>query len=334
MKKLFLIPFLVFTFTARAQGSSDSEQANKTKKQALALTLEQAIAYALLNNYSVINANRDIDASKEKKRETTALGLPQINAGLDYLNNFEFTKQGVTGGGPFGGKPGQISTIVFGTKHTMISKVTLSQLIFDGSYVVALQASKAYLQFFENAKKKTNSEVREMVINSYGNVLLAEESIKILESNKAILEKNYNDIDQIYKNGLAEEESVEQIAITLASVKSSLNNVKRLKNISIKMLKLNLGIEINEDLKLTDNLDELSKTNLSFTFTNTDFKIDNSIDYQIASSITNQKRLLLKLEKSKVLPSLGAAVNFGYNSFENDFKLFSQRQKWNNFSNL
>ncbi len=323
MKKLFLI-LLSFTLTANAQNL----------KQNFNFSLEQAIAHALQNNYSAINATRDIEASKQKKLETTASGLPQINAEIDYLNNFEFTKQGVTGGGPFGGNPGQVSTIVFGTKHTMVSKLTLSQLIFDGSYIVALQASKAYLQFFENAKKKTDSEIREMVINSYGNVLLTEESIKILESNKAILEKNYNDINQIYKNGLCEEESVEQISITLASVKSSLNNVIRLKNISMKMLKLNLGIEINADLKLTDNLDNLSKTNILSTLSNTDFNVDNAIDHQIVSSITNQKRLLLKLEKSKTLPSLGAGINFGYNAFENEVKFFSQSQKWNNFANL
>jgi outer membrane protein TolC len=44
--------------------------------------------------------------------------------------------------------------------------------------------------------------------------------------------------------------------------------------------------------------------------------------------------LLLKLEKSKELPSLGAALNYGYNAFENQFDFFSKNQKWNNFANL
>ena len=63
----------------------------------------------------------------------------------------------------------------------MNARTTLSQLLFDGSYIVALQASKTYLKFYQNSKEKTDQEVKEMVINAYGNVLLAEESILILE---------------------------------------------------------------------------------------------------------------------------------------------------------
>jgi outer membrane protein len=326
MKQLLFILTCVFSLSANAQNPA---------KQNFSFSLQQAIDYAIKNNYKSINASRDIESSKQKKWETTAMGLPQINGGVDFLHNFNFQKQGVSGNAfnPLG-SPDEISTIAFGTKNTMVAKASLSQLIFDGSYIVALQASKAYLQFFETAKKKTDNDIREMVINSYGNVLLSEESIKILESNKVILDKNYNDVNQIYKNGLGEQEAVEQIAITQATVISSLNNVKRLREVSLKMLKLNLGIDINDDLKLSDNLDNLSKSNLDLVANTSSFDINQNIDYQIASSIVTQKRLLMKLEKSKALPSLGMAVNFGYNSFSNGFTFFNSNQKWNNYSNL
>ncbi len=324
IKKIFITLLFVLTIGASAQQAKN-----------YSFNLQQAINHALEYNYTAINAGRDIESSKQKKWETTASGLPQINGSVGYLNNFIFTQQGISGNA-FNpeGDPNQVNTIAFGTKHSINSQLTLSQLIFDGSYVVAVQATKAYLAYFVTAKKKTDADIREMVINSYGNVLLAEESIKILESNKTILEKNYNDINQIYKNGLGEEESVEQISITLASVKSNLSNVKRLKDISLKMLKINLGLEINDDLKLTDNLDNLSKSNLDSAFSKTEFNINNSIDYEVVTSLVTQKRMLLKLEKSKALPSLGAAVNFGYNAFSNQFTFFQGSQKWNNFSNL
>jgi outer membrane protein len=326
MKRLLFILICVSSLTANAQNPA---------KQSYNFSLDQAINHALTNNYKSINASRDIEASKQKKWETTATGLPQINGGIDFLHNFNLQKQGVTGNA-FNpqGSPDEVSTIAFGTKNTMIAKATLSQLIFDGSYIVALQASKAYLQFYENAKKKTSNDIREMVINAYGNVLLAEESIKILQNNKVILDKNYIDVNQIYKNGLGEQEAVEQIAITQATVNSSLNNVIRLKDISMKMLKLNLGIDLENELTLTENLDNLSKSKLDLVSQTSDFDVNNNIEFQIASSIVNQKRLLLKLEKSKALPSLGAAVNFGYNSFANDFNFLSTNQKWNNYSNL
>ena len=326
MKKLLLIIICTISLTANAQNAA---------KKNFEFSLQQAIDHALKNNYKSINAARDIESSVQKKRETIAIGLPQINGGVDFLHNFVLQQQGVTGNAfnPLG-SPSDVNTIAFGTKNTMIARATLTQLIFDGSYIVALQASKAYLAFFQTAKKKTDNDIREMVVNAYGNVLLSEESIKILESNKNILDKNYNDVNQIYKNGLGELEAVEQIAITQATVNSSLNNVKRLREISLNMLKLNLGIDLGDDLKLTDNLDNLSTSNLSLVADKSAFDVKNNIEYQVTSSVVEQRRLLLKLEKSKVLPSLGLAANLGYNAFSNDFTFLNSNQKWNNYSNL
>jgi outer membrane protein TolC len=315
MKKLLLIPLVVFAFTARAQDA----------KKSFNFSLEQAISHALTNNYSVINAGRDIESSKEKKWETTAMGLPQINAGLDYSNAFVLQKS-VVPAEFFGGKPGEFAEVAFGTKHTMFARATLSQLIFDGSYIVALQASKTYLKYYENAKQKTDIEIKEAVINAYGNVLLAQESIAILEKNKATLEKTLFDTKAIYKNGLIEEENVEQLQITLTSINSTLNYNKRLVEVAYKMLKITLGIDINDDLKLTDKLDNLAVSNLDLAITKNEFNVLDNINYQM--------NLELKLQKAKALPSLAANVNFGYNAFGNQFQFFSREQSWFNYSNV
>nr|WP_294777069.1 TolC family protein [uncultured Flavobacterium sp.] len=324
MKNNLLLTLLLLVSSLQAQ----------EQKQSYAFSLQQAIEHALQNNYSAINANRDIAAAKQKKWETTAAGLPQINAGLTYLNNFELTQQGAAGGGPFGGSPSDVLTFAFGTKHNMNAQATLSQLLFDGSYIVALQASKTYLKYYENAKQKSNTEIREMVINAYGNVLLAQESISILEKNKSTLSKTLHDTEETFKNGLIEEENVEQLQITLASIESNLNNTRRLLDVATKMLKFTLGMDIDEELTLTDKLDNLTTSNLDLAFSKGEFAVTNNINYQMASNFQEQKSLELKLERSKALPSLAANVNFGYNSFANEFNFTSSDQKWNNFSNL
>lgn len=303
------------------------------QKQNYSFSLQQAIEHAIQNNYAAIRASKDIDAAKQKKWETTAAGLPQISASLDYQNNFELQKS-VVPAEFFGGNPGEFAEVAFGTRHNMVANGRLSQLIFDGSYIVALQASKTYLKYYENAKQKTNTEIREMVINAYGNVLLAEESIAILEKNKATLSKTLSDTEETYKNGLIEEENVEQLQITLATINSNLNNTKRLLDVATKMLKYSLGINLDSELKLTDKLDNLSLSNLDIAFGSTEFSVSNNIDYLMASNFEEQRSLELKLQKSKALPSLAANVNFGYNAFNDQFAFFTQNQKWLNYSNL
>jgi outer membrane protein TolC len=190
------------------------------------------------------------------------------------------------------------------------------------------------LQISENAKIKTTQEIKEIVINSYGNVLLADESIKILENNKKILEKTFVDTKEIFKNGLIEEENVEQLQITLSTLTSSLENVKRQKRIALDMLKLLLGIDLESELIITDQLSVLTQNNIDLVLLKKEFDAKNTIDYKIGKNLEKSKELMLKLEKSKALPSLAAQVNFGYNSFANQFDFLNSTQQWNNFSNV
>lgn len=323
MKKMMLVLFAMISVTSMAQ--------NNTKKTSF--TLNEAITYALEYNYTVINSRKDIAKAKQKKWETTAMGLPQINAGLDYQNNIELQKS-LLPAELVGGNKGDFVEVAFGTKHSMLARTTLSQLIFDGSYIVALQASKVYLKYYENNKNKTDIDIKEMVINSYGNVLLAKESIVIIEKNITSLEKTLNDTKQTYKNGLIEEESVEQLQINLTNLQSTLQYNKRLLDITSKMLKINMGIDINQEITLTDQLDQLTAQNLDLTVTQNKFEVNDNINFKIANNFKEQKTLEYKLERSKALPSLGANVNFGYNAFGNQFQFFTNNQKWLNYSNV
>jgi outer membrane protein TolC len=323
MKHQILITLLLLTSLLQAQN----------QKESYSFSLQEAIEHAIQNNYSAINASRDIEIAKQKKWETTTIGLPQINGNVNYQYNFEIQKS-VVPAEFFGGNQGEFAEVAFGTKQNMSGVLSLGQLIFDGSYLVGLQSAKTYLKISENAKVKTNQELKEMVVNSYGNVLLAEESISILEKNKGILEKTLSDTKEIFKNGLIEEENVEQLQITLSSINSSLQNVKRQQKIALNMLKLFLGIELENDLQLKDKLADLAQNNIDLQLLSKEFNVTNSIDYQIGKNLETSKLLLLKLEKSRALPSLGANVNFGYNAFGDQFQFFSQNQKWLNFSNV
>ena len=325
MKKIQLIVLLTISFVIHAQ--------TNLTKESYSFSLNEAIEHALINNYNAINAARDIDAAKKKKWETTTIGLPQINASLGYQNNIELQKSLIPAEF-FGGQPGEFAEVAFGTRHNMIGNATVSQLIFNGSYIVGLQSAKVYLQISENAKIKTNQEIREMVINAYGNVLLANESIAILEKNKTNLEKTLNETTQIFKNGLIEEENVEQLQITLTTIKSAQENIKRQKVIATNMLKLILGITIEKELILTENLNSLALNNINFELSTTPFQVENSIDFKIQENLVQSKKLLLLLEKSNALPSLAAAYNFGYNAFGNQFQFFTNNQRWLNFSNV
>lgn len=317
--------FLLFLPQLRAQ---EQEQAGTYR-----FSLEEAIQHALQYNYSVINSGRDVEAANKRKWEAIASGLPQISANGSYQDNFTI-QQSIIPAEFFGGAPGEFTAVAFSTKYSANASATLSQLIFDGSYIVAVKAASTYLDFYKTSKQKTDIEIREQVINAYGNVLLTEESIAIFEKNKATLEKNRFEAEESYKNGLSEEEDVEQIALTLASVNSSLNNSKRLKIITMNMLKVILGIELEDNLQLTDGLDELAVANLDVAITGSEFNVNSNIDYRLGVNNQQQKYLLLLQEKSKALPTLSTNLVFGYNAFNDEFAFTKRDQEWLDYSYL
>ncbi len=313
-KSIIIILGLLFGYITNAQ-----EQQS--------FTLQQAIDFALENNRQAKNALRDIEAAKKQKWETTSTGLPQIEATIDY-NNWLKQQVSLIPAELFGGNPGEFAEIEFGTKHTMNATATIKQLLFDGSYLVGLQSAKVFLEISKNAKEKTDLEVRKVVINAYGNVLLAEESVKILQKNEDVLQKNLDETTKIYENGLEEEESVEQLQITLSGVESNLNNTTRLKALAYQMLNITLGLDVNSNIKLLDDLETLTAQNISLNLLEAEEFVENNIDYKVAFNDKRAKELLLKLEKSRALPTLNAFLNGGYSGYDNSFNFTKSSQRW------
>ena len=312
MKKyIYIISFLAFSISLKAQ------------EKTMELSLEEAIDFALTNSYNAKAASNDIKVAKETVWETTTIGLPQINGALDYQN---FLKQPISVADIDG--DGVNEEFVFGTKQNINASVTLTQLLFDGSYLVGLQASKTFLKISEQAKEKTELLTREAVINAYGNILVTEKSIEILKRNNIVNDRILKGARIGYENGLAEQEDVEQFQIIKGNIENNIRASKRLKEIAYKMLNIALGNTIDTKLLLTDSLESLVLANTDLNLLVEDFNINNHIDYRIAENDRETKRLMVQLEKSKNLPSLGAFVNFGTQAFSNSFTFFKGEQRW------
>ena len=210
----------------------------------------------------------------------------------------------------------------------------MTQQIFDGSYIVGVQATKAFLSYSVNNKEKTQLEIRKAITEAYGNVLLADESVSIFEKNKINLERNLFETTKIFENGLGDEESVEQLQITLSSVDHQLKNAIRLKNITLQMLNLVMGIAIDAPTQLEENLDDLAQNQIDFSLLETEFNMENNVDFKLATNLNEQRFYEWKLAKSRALPTLNSFINYGTSAFADDFNFLSSDQQWFNSSIL
>ena len=288
-------------------------------------TLEEAVTFALDSNRTAINARRDIAKAIKQKWETTATGLPQINGAVDYQNQI-IQPTSFIPAEFFGGEPGTFQPVVFGVKQNATIGATLNQLIFDGSYLVGLQAAKTFLAFSENANEKTQLEVRKGVINAYGGVLIARESVAIIDRNLATLKKNLDETKIIVENGLTEAEDAEQLELTYQQLQNQRDNAQRMQDIALQMFNNALGLDINTKTTLTQSLEDLATPALDLMESN--FSVDNNVDWKIATNLTEQRELELKLEKSRALPSLAGFVSLGTQTGANDFVFLDNNTRW------
>ena len=310
-----IIIFWLFASSLYAQESTTS------------FTLQEAIAFAIKNNRAVQNAERDVKIAVQTKRETTATGLPQINAKIGY-NNWLEQQVSLIPAEFFGGAPGQFAEVSFGTNQTMNGVVTVKQKLFDGSYLVALQAAKVFLEISKNSKEKTLNEIRKIVAYSYGNILLAEANLEIIDSNIILLEKNVWELSKVYESGLVEEESLQQLQLTLSGLKSNQRYTKRLKSIAYQMFNNSIGVDLETPVVLTNSLEELVVFYSTITPSESDNEFEEVIDFKIAVNSVRSDELLLKLEKSKALPTLNAFINGSYSGNSQRFSFTENSQKW------
>lgn len=292
-------------------------------------SLESAIDYALEHNANVIKSENEVLKAQKKVWETTSMGFPQIEGEASYQKFIEQPVQLLPARIMNPNAPADAYVPVkFGTEQNMKWSATLKQLIFSGSYLVGLQSSRTYKKISENAAIKTKQKIREAVVNAYGNALLTEESLNILNNNIATVKQNLFEVEQMYKNGLVEETDVEQLKLTLANLTNQWDYTNRMKKIAYEMLNYTLGREIDAPIELTDNIESLKEKGMDLNLLSSTLDLKKNIDYKISENQLNAKKLQIRYEKSKALPTIAAFVNYGKNAYNNDFKFFEDSQSW------
>ena len=314
-KILFALSFFLGLQSVFAQTLPDS------------VSLEEALAFGEQNNRTIQNANLEVQKAYKDKWSTIAIGLPQISANANYQNFIELPTSLIPAQF-FGGNEGDFAEVQFGTPQTMDAGVTVQQLIFDGSYLVGLEASRVFLAISENILEKTLLEIRKNIVNTYSSVLLARENIQFLENNHKNLTNTLEELNQLFRNGFEEEESVEQLRLTLSGVETQLRYAKNLERITLNMLKLLIGFPTQSPLLLSDTLEKLTDASLFSLQISEDISLSNNVDIKMAENNLLSETLLYKYERSKSLPRLSAFLNGNYTGNSETFSFTQSNQKW------
>lgn len=303
--------------------ASGAVVAQEKKENKSSFNLKEAQSYAIENNYKNKKARLDIDIAKKKVWETTAAGLPQVNANAK-LQKFLDIPVSVAPASSFNpnAPDGELVELQFGLDYNNSYGISASQLIFDGSYIVGLQAAKTYKNLSISNQIKTEIELNEGVKQAYFTVLVAEENTSVLKKSKEAVDAILAETTAYYKEGLVDEESVDQLTLTANELKTGVGIAEGQVDFARKLLNLQMGLDIASKITLTDDLDVFigevqTKTEAI------DFKVENHVDYNLIETNMKLMKLNLRKEKYSFLPSVNVFLSHEQQNMNDQFDAFS-----------
>ncbi len=289
-------------------------------------SLQEAIDYAMENNYDVIYSEKNIEAAEQQMREATAFGLPQLDGSIDYNDNIAQPTSLIPG--EFFGEPGQDIEIQFGTKYNMNAGLFASQLLFSGKYIVGLQTAKMFLEKKHVDFFKDKVAVRQQVADSYFNVLSAEEAMWVIDTTLAVTKKLAHETRMTYEVGFVEDIDVDQLELLVADLEANKIYMNNQLGIAHAFLKFYLGLSNQDSLVLTEDMESLIVKTQNSDIISRPFNYNENVEYASMSKQKEISYMQLKLEKTEYMPTLMANINLQTNAQRNQWDFFDTKGKW------
>ncbi len=297
-------------------------------------SLEAAIQYALQNNENLKIAKVNTSDAASQVGETRADGLPQLNANFGYTNNTQIPVNIVPANVFDPTAPeGTTAAIRFGVQHQGQFGVTATQMIWDGSFFIGLQAAKTLREKVLIDEQKAKQDVVEQVTKAYYLVLVNQVRTNLIDANIATLDSTLNDTRALYENGFAEKIDVSRLQVQLNNLKAELSGVNQSITASKNLLKFSMGMPVEGDISLTDSLDEFD---FGYSVAEIEaYAVSDRIEVQQIEFLQRLAELDIKNTYSQYIPKVSFSAAWGRNTGNDQFSnLWNDQRQWFTNSNL
>jgi outer membrane protein TolC len=202
-------------------------------------------------------------------------------------------------------------------------------MIFNGSYVVGLSAAKELVKLSEKMTERNVIDIHESVSKAYYTTLNTKSRVDLVNSNIDRLDALLKQTKSLYENGFVEKLDLDRIQVSFNNLKSEKIKADRLYDLSLAVLKFQIGISVDKKIELIEEFNEELVT--AFTFDLNEFDYSKRIEYSILQTDKNLKFYELKNNRSQYLPQVYANYNYGYNTSASQSNIFFESDRWKKF---
>jgi len=157
---------------------------------------------------------------------------------------------------------------------------------------------------------------------------MAEKNLDIVKQNLLNMEAQLEETRALLKEGFTDPINVDQLQLTVSNLKNRISSLKRQEELTKNLLKFQLGLEVEEHIRLTDELDDLHKDLLNDMSFLAPFAPEQHIAYRMMHSQEDMSQMVLRREQSAYLPSLSASFTRQEMAMRDKFNFFDGDQSW------
>ena len=294
----------------------------------LYFSVDEAMDYAAVHAYQKISSDYDVASARKKIWETIASGLPQVDFSAQYNHSIdvpvsllpaEIIPEDMR---PPGVESGDKVPVSFSTAYDGNYSFSVSQMIFNGSYFVGLQATQVFLDLTRHQATKTEIEIREAAAKACFLVLSARENLRAFEENLEVNKSLLKETEALFQNGFRESLDVSQLKLMVREAEKQIIAVKRNQEVAMAVLRFTLGLEENQPVVLTNEVLSLSGEAVSGKAKENGWSPEDHIDYKIAQTDVESQKLQLKNLRAGYLPKVNAFYTYQKTGYGDEWNIF------------
>ena len=270
----------------------------------MAFTLAEAQQYAVEHNRTLQNASIDIQKAQASRWQSIASMLPQVTASASYSNMMGYKMD-------LGQM--QLSMPPYATFGVQTA-VALS-----GAQIVSLGIADISRKMADITLEKSEKEIADQVKTLYFSALVTEETIRLLEENRASMQKLHDITQNSVNVGVAEQTDADQLQVQVATMESTINTMRRSLEMVYNSLRLQLCLDEDVDITLTQSIDDLLNLGTTSKLLASEFDIDNNYDYRLLKESTELARRQIALTGWSNGPTMSVYHQYsGRHNFSNE----------------
>jgi outer membrane protein len=290
------------------------------QSQAGPLTLQQCIQYGLTNNAGVLKSRLETDRTVEKKAETRAGYLPQVNGTVSLIDNLKLQTSILPG--EIIGQPGTMVAVQFGTKYNVTAGIDATQVIYDQGLIYSMKITEQSTKISEINAKKTEEQLIYDIASAYY-------AAQVSLTQKTIVQSNLTQVDTLLKvtgiqfeNGFAKQLDLDRLMVNQTNLQTDLATSEMNYQQQLMLLKYYMGMPLETPVELP----VITGNEQGGSLINTETL--NRTDLDLIQAQKDLYALNLKQLKAGYLPSLTMNFRTALQIQQNDLRIFASDADW------